>query len=44
MDIVVENLSKSFGPQKAIDNISFQVKREKYWDFWDRTGQVKQRQ
>jgi ABC-2 type transport system ATP-binding protein len=25
MDIRVENLSKSYGPQKAVDNISFQV-------------------
>ncbi|HBX52745.1 MAG: gliding motility-associated ABC transporter ATP-binding subunit GldA [Bacteroidetes bacterium RIFOXYA12_FULL_35_11] len=26
MDIVVENLTKTYGPQRAVDNISFQVK------------------
>jgi ABC-2 type transport system ATP-binding protein len=26
MDIVVENLTKKYGPQKAVDNISFRVK------------------
>ncbi|MFA8434531.1 MAG: ATP-binding cassette domain-containing protein [Marinifilaceae bacterium] len=26
MDIVVENLTKRYGPQKAVDNVSFQVK------------------
>lgn len=27
MDVIVENLSKSFGPQKAVDSVSFQVKK-----------------
>ena len=27
MDVVVENLTKSFGPQKAIDSVSFNVKK-----------------
>lgn len=27
MDVVVENLSKSFGPQKAVDTVSFGVKK-----------------
>ncbi len=27
MDIVVENLSKSFGVQKAVDSVSFSVKK-----------------
>ena len=26
MDIVVENLTKQYGPQKAVDNISFRVR------------------
>jgi len=26
MDIVVENLTKAYGPQKAVDDISFRVK------------------
>ncbi len=26
MDIVIKNLSKTYGPQKAVDNISFEVK------------------
>ncbi|MBI9036280.1 MAG: ATP-binding cassette domain-containing protein, partial [Bacteroidales bacterium] len=26
MDIVVKNLTKRYGPQKAVDNISFEVK------------------
>ena len=34
MDVVVENLTKSFGYQKAVDSVSF-------WDFWDRTVPVK---
>ena len=38
MDIVVENLSKSFGPQKAIDNISFQVKKGEILGFLGPNG------
>ncbi|MDR1756971.1 MAG: ATP-binding cassette domain-containing protein [Culturomica sp.] len=38
MDIVVENLSKSFGPQKAIDSISFQVKRGEVLGFLGPNG------
>lgn len=26
MNIVIENLSKTYGPQKAVDNLSFEVK------------------
>ncbi len=26
MDIKIENLSKRYGPQRAVDNISFEVK------------------
>ena len=26
MDIIIQNLTKSYGPQKAVDNISFEVK------------------
>ena len=26
MNIKIENLSKSYGPQKAVDNLSFEVK------------------
>ena len=26
MDVVVENLTKSFGYQKAVDSVSFEVK------------------
>ena len=26
MDIVVKNLTKRYGPQRAVDNISFEVK------------------
>ena len=33
MDVVVENLTKSFGYQKAVDSVSFEV--------WDRTVPVK---
>lgn len=41
MDVVVENLTKSFGYQKAVDSVSFEVKKERFWDFWDRTVPVK---
>ena len=27
MDVVVENLTKSFGYQKAVDSVSFEVKK-----------------
>ena len=41
MDVVVENLTKSFGYQKAVDSVSFEVKKGEILDFWDRTVPVK---
>ncbi len=32
MDVVVENLTKCFGPQKAVDSVSFKAKKEKSSD------------
>ncbi len=29
MDVVVENLTKSFGYQKAVDSVSFEVKKRR---------------
>lgn len=30
MDVVVENLTKSFGLQKAVDSVNFTVKKVKF--------------
>lgn len=38
MDIVVENLSKSFGEQKAVDNISFRVQKGEILGFLGPNG------
>ncbi len=35
MSIEVENVSKIYGEQKALNNISFKVKKEKLLDFLD---------
>ena len=41
MDVVVENLTKSFGYQKAVDSVSFEVKKGEILGFLDRTVPVK---
>lgn len=38
MDVVVENLTKSFGPQKAIDSVSFNVKKGEILGFLGPNG------
>lgn len=44
MDVIVENLTKSFENQKAVDSISFQAKRGEILGFLGRTVRVKQLQ
>ena len=38
MDVVVENLSKSFGSQKAVDSVSFSVKKGEILGFLGPNG------
>lgn len=38
----VENVSKYYDDFKAVDNLSFEVKKEKYLDFLVRMVRVKQ--
>lgn len=36
--IIVENLNKSFGDNKAVDNLSFNVKRGEFFSFLGQNG------
>ena len=38
MDVVVENLTKSFGYQKAVDSVSFEVKKGEILGFLGPNG------
>lgn len=38
MDVIVENLTKSFGPQKAIDSVSFNIKKGEILGFLGPNG------
>lgn len=42
--IEVKNLTKEYKNLKAIDNLSFEVKRVKFLDSWDQMVVVKQLQ
>lgn len=42
--IKVENLVKMYGEYAAVDDLSFEVQKDRYMVFWGQTAPVRQRQ